>query len=156
MRRADRAVGDREGLIAIIEDADACRLAFASGDTPYIVTMNFGYEWEGRLPAFYFHCAREGRKLEMMRSNPRVCFELDCGHALRTGPAPCNWGMSYSSLVGYGILSELTVEAERRAGLDRVMRHYGWGGEGGYSPSTLAATTVLRLSVDEMSGKRKV
>ena len=55
----------------------------------YIVTMNFGYEWEGRLPAFYFHCAREGRKLEMMRSNPRVCFELDCGHALRTGPAPC-------------------------------------------------------------------
>ena len=34
MRRADRAVGDREGLIAIIEEADACRLAFASGDTP--------------------------------------------------------------------------------------------------------------------------
>ena len=52
--------------------------------------------------------------------------------------------------------SALTAEAERRAGLGLVMRHYGWGGEGGYSPSALAATAVLRLAVDEMGGKRKV
>ena len=155
MRRKDRAIGDRESLAAIIEEADACRLAFAAGDTPYIVTMNFGYEWEGRLPVFYFHCAREGRKLEMMRANPRVCFELDAGHGLKKGPAPCDWGMSYSSLVGYGVLGELGGESERREGLDRVMRHYGWTGEGEYSPGVLAATKVLRLAVDEMSGKRK-
>jgi hypothetical protein len=156
MRRKDREITDREGFLSIIEKADACALAFAVGEIPYIVTMNFGYEWDGEFPFLFFHCASEGRKLEMMRANPRVCFELDCGHELVTGREPCDWGMSYASIVGYGILSEISDEDERRAGLDRVMRHYGWGGEGAYAAGVLAATKVLKLSVGEMKGKRKL
>ena len=155
MRRRDREIGDRASLRAIIEKAEACRLAFAVGDTPYIVTMNFGFEWEGELPVLYFHCAREGRKLDMMRLNPRVCFELDVGHELVTGPAPCDWGMRYESLVGYGTLSEISDEDLRRRGLDLVMRHYGWNGIGGYRAGTLGTTTVLTLPVDELIGKKK-
>jgi uncharacterized protein len=154
MRRADREVGDRDELRAMIAKADACRLAFAVGDQPYIVTMNFGCDWPGDLPVLYFHCAREGRKLEMMRLNPRVCFELDCEHELITGASACDWGMRYASVVGYGILGEVGDEAERRAGLDLVMRHYGWGGEGGYRPGPMRAAAVLRLDVSELSGKR--
>jgi nitroimidazol reductase NimA-like FMN-containing flavoprotein (pyridoxamine 5'-phosphate oxidase superfamily) len=155
MRRKDRAIDDRISLRAIIEKADACRLAFAVGNTPYIVTMNFGFEWEGTFPVLYFHCAREGRKLDMMRLNSRVCFELDVGHELVTGPAPCDWGMRYASVLGYGILDEITDEDKRRAGLDLVMRHYGWGGEGSYKASVLGTTAVLALRVDELAGKRK-
>jgi nitroimidazol reductase NimA-like FMN-containing flavoprotein (pyridoxamine 5'-phosphate oxidase superfamily) len=148
-------MGDREELEAVLRGADACALAFALADEPYVVRLNFGYEWEGALPLLYFHCAREGRKLEMMRANPRVCFELDVGHELAKGDSPCQWGMKYASLVGYGTLSELRGDPERRSALDKVMRHYGWGGEGGYDQGALAATTVLRLEVGEMSGKRK-
>jgi hypothetical protein len=155
MRRKDREIDDRASLLAIIEQADACRLAFAVGDMPYIVTMNFGWEWDGEFPVLFFHCAREGRKLEMMRLNPRVCFEFDVGHELVTGPAPCDWGMKYASVIGYGILSEITDEDQRGAGLDRVMRRYGWNGEGIYKAGTLAATTVLALRVDELVGKKK-
>jgi uncharacterized protein len=155
MRRRDREILDLEGLRAILDEADACRVAFASGDVPYIVTMNFGYEWEGELPVLYFHCSREGRKLEMMRANPRVCFELDVGHQLVAGPAPCDWGMKFASVIGYGTLSEIEGEAERRRGLDRIMRHYGWGGEAGYKEGTLGATAILSLRADQLSGKRK-
>jgi uncharacterized protein len=155
MRRNDREIRDRESLRAILAGADACRLAFALGDEPYIATMNFGFEWEEELPVLYFHCAREGRKLEMMRKNSRVCFELDFEHELTRGPAPCDWGMKYASIVGYGTLSEISDDATRRAGLDLVLRHYGWKGEGGYGEGPLAATTVLSLRVEEMSGKRK-
>lgn len=155
MRRKDREIVDRSGLREILEKADACRLAFAQGGTPYIVTMNFGFEWDGELPVLYFHCAREGRKLEMMRANPRVCFELDVDHELAKGPAPCDWGMDYASLVGYGALRELAAEDERRAGLDLVMRQYGWAGEADYRAGPLSAAAVLRLDVDELSGKRR-
>jgi uncharacterized protein len=155
MRRADRQVSDRVKLKAMIDGADACRLAFAVGGEPYIVTLNFGYEWLGELPVLYFHCAREGRKLDMMRANPRVCFELDVDHELTTGSAPCDWGMKFASIVGYGALSELHDDRGKRSGLDTILKHYGWGGEGSYGEGPLGATTILRLDVAEMSGKRK-
>jgi uncharacterized protein len=155
MRRADRRVDGRAGLAAILDEADSCAIAFAVGNEPYIVKLNFGYLWEGALPVLFFHCAREGRKLEMMRANPRVCFSLDSGHELVKGSDPCEWGMKYASIVGYGNLSEIEGEAERRSALDRVMRHYGWDGEGAYGGGPLSATKVLRLEVAEMSGKRR-
>jgi uncharacterized protein len=155
MRRADRQVRGREGLAAILEAADACRLAFAAGGEPYIVTLSYGYEWEGELPVLYFHCAREGRKLEAMRANPRVCFELDTGHELSSGPKPCDWGMNFASVVGYGTLAEVGDEAERKAGMDRIMRHYGWKGEASYPEAALRATMLLSLRVTELCGKRR-
>jgi uncharacterized protein len=155
MRRADREVQSRDELRAIFERADVCRVAFAVGGEPYIATMNFGYEWDGELPVLYFHCAREGRKLEAMRANPRVCFELDVDHELATGGTPCEWGMKYASIVGYGALAEVAGDAERKAGLDSVMRHYGWKGAAGYEEGALRATTVLSLRASELRGKRK-
>jgi nitroimidazol reductase NimA-like FMN-containing flavoprotein (pyridoxamine 5'-phosphate oxidase superfamily) len=155
MRRADREVRDRHGLGAIYDKADACRVTFAVAGEPYIATMNFGYEWAGELPVLYFHCAREGRKLEAMRANPRVCFALDADHELVTGERPCDWGMKYASIVGYGELSEVDDEAERERGLDSIMRHYGWPGGAPYDEAVLRATKVLRLRVSEQSGKRR-
>jgi uncharacterized protein len=155
MRRADRRMDGKADLTAVFDEADACSIAFAVGSEPYIVRLNYGYEWEGELPVLFFHCAREGRKLVLMRANPRVCFSLDVGHELVKGSSPCEWGMKYASIVGYGTLSEVEGDAERRSALDKVMRHYGWGGEGSYAEGPMSATKVLRLEVAEMSGKRR-
>jgi uncharacterized protein len=155
MRRVDRRIEDRGELAAILEKCDVCRLAFAEGGAAYIVTMNFGFDWSREFPLLYFHCAREGRKLDMMRANPRVCFELDADHELVTGPAPCDWGMKFASLVGYGELRPAADEAERGLGLDAIMRHYGWSGAAEYAAGAMGATTVLVLEVDELCGKRK-
>jgi len=135
--------------------ADVCTLGFAVGDMPYIVTLNFGFEWIGTLPLLYFHCAREGRKLDMMSRNPHVCFQLDSAHELVTGPNPCDWGMKYASLLGYGTLRRAGGDEERGKGLDRIMLHYGRAAGGGYAAAPMKATEVLVLDVDEMSGKRR-
>jgi uncharacterized protein len=155
MRRTDRAVTDKARLESMLAAADSCRLGFAVGGEPYVVALCFGHEWRGDLPVLYFHCAREGRKLDMMRANPRVCIQLDCRRETTSADEPCGWSMRYESLVSYGILEEVEVEAERRAGLDLVMRHYGWDGKGAYAEKALAATAVLRLTLDELVGKAK-
>ena len=41
-------------------------------DSPYVVPLNFGYDWEDKL-VFYFHCAHEGYKLDLLHKNPHVC-----------------------------------------------------------------------------------
>jgi uncharacterized protein len=155
MRRADRAVTDKARLESMLAAADSCRLGFAVGGEPYLVALCFGHEWKGELPVLYFHCAREGRKLEMMRANPRVCFQLDCRREATAASEPCGWSMRYESVVGYGDLEEVEDPAEREAGLDLVMRHYGWDGNGTYAEKALAATAILRLRVDELSGKAR-
>jgi nitroimidazol reductase NimA-like FMN-containing flavoprotein (pyridoxamine 5'-phosphate oxidase superfamily) len=47
-------------------------LVMCSDKEPYAVPMNHGYG-KGR---FYFHCAKEGRKLDIIRQNPRVSYVI--------------------------------------------------------------------------------
>jgi uncharacterized protein len=154
MRRNDREVTGRSEVDEIIRKADVCRIAFAYDNMPYLVTMNFGYS-SGPVQKFYFHCANEGKKLDMIRKNNYVCFELDADHQLITGSKSCDWGMKFSSIIGYGNISIITEKEEKIHGLNHIMEHYGASGEFSYNESILERTTVLRLDVEQMTGKNK-
>ncbi len=154
MRRHDRELTERGDLEAILRTADVCRLAFATGGSPYIVPMNFGFRWEERLVLF-FHCASEGRKLDLMKADPLVGFELDVDHRLVKASDACNWGMDYGSIIGTGRLSLVEGDENRCAALDAIMAQYGFEGAPGYAPAKYARTVVLRLDVEEFSGKRR-
>jgi uncharacterized protein len=154
MRRTDRELAEIEQIEEIIGKADVCRVAFANNNLPYIVTLNFGYlSKPGR--SFYFHCARQGKKLDMMGLNKYVCFELDTDHKLVAGPDACDWGMNYSSVVGYGNLCEVIDPDERVSGMNAIMKHNGGEGIYTYKENVFRQTTILRLDVLEMSGKKK-
>jgi len=154
MRRNDREISDFQEIEKIISKADVCRIAFANDNIPYIVTMNFGYVTQpsGML---YFHCANEGRKLKMMLVNSYVCFEMDTDHLIKKGIRSCDWGMNYSSVVGYGHLHIVKGEEERKAGLDSIMSHYGGPELNQYDTKVLEHTTILRLDIQEITGKIK-
>lgn len=132
MRRKDREVTDNEAILAIIEAADSCRLALVD-DTgpvpvPYIVALNYGFEpAPGGLAmggTFWFHCAKTGRKLDLLARKPQVCIQLDCDHEPVTGPVGCSWGMKYASVVANGTARLVTEPVEHRRGLDCLMAHY--------------------------------
>jgi uncharacterized protein len=154
MRRKDREVNDTESIEQIISVSDVCRVAFADGNIPYIVTMNFGYS-AGKDPSLWFHCASEGRKLEMIKKNNYVCFEMDTDHKIYGGEKGCDWGMNFSSVVGYGNISVVNDDASRKEGLDCIMKHYAGDKNFTYDEKVLARTTILRLNITEMTGKKR-
>ena len=154
MRKKDREIKDAKELKEILQKADVCRIAFAVDGTPYIVTMNFGYSWKDNL-ILYFHCAKEGKKLELMKRNNMVCFEMDVDHELVQSENACDWGMKYRSIVGVGLLESITDEEERKMGLDYIMGHYGFSGNRGYGEKALNLTEVLRLTTTKFTGKKK-
>jgi uncharacterized protein len=154
MRRHDRLVKDNTEIELIIKRSDVCRIAFAYNNLPYIVTMNFGYR-AGEIPCLYFHCAPEGRKIELIGKNNFVCFEMDTDHILNTGEKGCDWGMKYSSIVGYGKIFIIHGEQEKKRGLDSIMAHYSENIDYNYDDKILSKTTVLRLDIEEMKGKKK-
>jgi nitroimidazol reductase NimA-like FMN-containing flavoprotein (pyridoxamine 5'-phosphate oxidase superfamily) len=154
MRRKDREISDPAEVRKILDRSDSCRIGFAVNGTPYIVAMNFGYRWAERLMLF-FHCAKEGRKLELMDQNPLVCFQMDMDHELIRGRYACAWGMHYRSLAGTGMLSRIKITEEKIEGLNRIMAHYGSGENNEYDLKMVEATEVLKLDVIEYCGKKK-
>jgi nitroimidazol reductase NimA-like FMN-containing flavoprotein (pyridoxamine 5'-phosphate oxidase superfamily) len=154
MRRKDRELVSLSEIESIILRSDVCRIAIANDNTPYIVAMNFGY-LGGEKPSLFFHCAHEGRKIDMLRRNNNICFELDTDHAIYEGEKGCDWGMKYSSVVGYGKIFIVEDVGEKNAGLGHIMDHYGGSGIYSYDEKVFSRTTVLRLDISEMSGKRK-
>ena len=77
MRRGEREIKDRKEIEAIIERANVCRIGLSDGKMPYVIPMDFGYKDN----CLYFHCAREGKKIDIIKRNNSACFEMDIDHA---------------------------------------------------------------------------
>jgi nitroimidazol reductase NimA-like FMN-containing flavoprotein (pyridoxamine 5'-phosphate oxidase superfamily) len=154
MRRKDREITEIADIEDIISRSDVCRISFADNNVPYMVTMNFGYT-AGASRCLWFHCASAGRKLDLIRRNNYVCFEMDTDHQLYDGTDGCDWGMKFSSVVGYGSIVIVEEEAARMAGIGAIMSHYTGRDNFSYNEAVLRNTTVLRLDIEAMTGKRK-
>jgi len=149
MRRHEREITDRQALDELLRRETVLYLAMVDEGAPYVVPMSYGYDGN----ALYLHSALAGRKMEILRRNPRVSFAVGIDRELRTGAVSCSWGVKYRSVVGEGVVTILQEEGEKRRGLDVLMRQHGGVG-GDYTPEQLAQTAVLRLDLTALSGKQ--
>jgi hypothetical protein len=149
VRRKEKEIVDRAELEAVISEARVCRMGLCDGGLAYIVPLCFGYADD----TFYFHCAGEGRKLEILARNPDVCLELEAGVALKPGAKACDWGMTYRSVVGFGRVERVEAPELKRRALDLIMARYA-PGTYDYPPAALEKTVVLKVHVRSLTGKR--
>ena len=151
MRRIDREIQSRETIDQIIATAGVCRLGLSREDHPYIVPVSFGYDGK----AIYFHTTMEGMKIDYMTANPRVCFEMEQDvHVIRNEELACKWGQSFSSVIGFGWVHEITDHPRRKAAMNQVMQHYS-GRQWDFDPETFAKVRLWRISIEELTGKRR-
>ena len=149
MRRKDKEITDPSIVDAIIRKADVCRLAMVDGSKPYLVPLSFGYEGN-RL---YFHSALKGLKIDILRSNPNVCFEFDVPGELITGESPCKWSMQYQSVIGFGKAEFLEKPDEKRDAFRVIMAHYS-DQQFEFSDEKLQAVAMFKVSISELKGKQ--
>ena len=155
MRQSKREITAEHELRAILDSCDSCRLALSDHGQPYIIPLNYGYAWQTEdTLELYFHCANEGRKLDILRHNSKACVELDHRHELVTGDEACQFTMNYESMILFGQVEIVTDPAQRLAGLNCIMRHYSSRSNWTFDEKVLAMTTVLRFSADAWTGKR--
>jgi uncharacterized protein len=152
MRRKDRQVTDPLEITAIMERCDVCRVAMFDSQYPYIVTMNFGMRRADTGIELYFHCAREGRKLDLIRGNPNVAFEMDCSHHLITADSACGYTMEFESVCGTGLMEILPPNRHFDA-MAVFMSHYA-GSPLPLAEKDLQNVCILRLTVRELTAKR--
>lgn len=149
MRKHEQEITDKEEIQSIIYNSLVCRLGLCDGDKPYIVPMSFGFDDK----YLFFHCAREGRKLDIIRRNPNVCFEFEADVALLPADTPCKTGLKYRSIIGFGTASIADTDEERIYGLNIISLQY-LGDISEYSHDMLNNIEVIRVDIESMTGKR--
>lgn len=153
MRRKDREITDPEKIREIILACSCCRLGFCDDGDAYIVPLNFGYEEADGTRTFYFHGAKEGRKIDLIERTHRASFELDTGHDLITGEAACDYSMRYQSVMGTGVVTLLEDPEEKRAALQRIMAHHTGKSAWTFPSPMLKAVCIFKLEVETLSCK---
>lgn len=153
MRRKDREVTNPERIDEIIAACDCCRLGMRDEESVYIVPMNFGFQKRGETRFLYFHGAAEGKKLNLLRENPHVGFEMDTAHELISAEKAEGFSFRYRCIVGKGNVRFLESPAEKRNALAILMRHYAEPAEWAFPEDLLERMVVLELEVTEISAK---
>ena len=141
--------------LAVIEKCKVCRLAMTDGSSPYIVPLNFGYLWENGALTLYFHGAREGMKIDILKKNPTVCFEMDCDHRLIEAEDPAGYSYVYQSIIGFGSVVFLDDPKEKAHGLNMLMKHQAGREDFVFPPAILEKTCVYKVEAASFTGKRR-
>ena len=156
MRRKDREITDPSQIMDILRKADVCHIAMCDENVPYVVTMNFGLGRDGFSP-LYFHCASEGKKINILKKNNLVCFQADIEHELFLhSETSCGCSMSYQSVVGMGKMTFVTELSEKIEALRAIMTHYTNKSEHTFKDELIERTLILRLDVEDISGKARL
>ncbi|MEE9379606.1 MAG: pyridoxamine 5'-phosphate oxidase family protein [Candidatus Lokiarchaeia archaeon] len=153
MRRNEKEISNKDELIGILKNGKYTIISLCKDNEPYIITLSYGYD-ESRH-ALYFHCAKEGQKIDFIKANPFICgtviedngYEEGCGQAFR-------------SVVFRGRMEIVETLEEKKKGLEILINHL----EIDPNPTkikflkkenTYETLGMLRLDITDISGKEE-
>ncbi len=150
MRRADKEIKDRKTIEWILKKALFCKIALSRDNKPYIIPMNFGF----KSNSLYLHSAPEGKKIEILKKNPQICFEVDIKTEIVTSNNPCNWGMRFYSVIGFGKACIIRDNEGKRKALDVIMDKYTGGKSFEYSEDDFNQLIIIKVEITDLTGKK--
>lgn len=154
MRRREREVCDRKEIYDILTRCNTIRIAMQGDEFPYVVPVSFGVEIVDDKPIIYFHCARQGMKLELLQSNKNVCVEGD----IFINVEKTNHGITtrYESIIGFGKCTFVTEPDEIIHGMKLLTEHYGYYDYPLERCAGLQHLRVVKIILDDITGKKNL
>ena len=150
MRRKERQITEEEAW-AVVDKCEYAFLAMTAEDgTPYGLPVTIVRE--GRN--IYFHSALEGRKVECLRRQPRVCLTCVGDAAIQQD----RFTTLYESAVAFGTAAEVTENAEKVEVLRLLCLRHTPDNMADFDRAvnaSLARTGIWKIAVDELTGKAK-
>ena len=154
MTKRERQVTDPEQILHILETGKVLHLGLAVDNEPYVVPMNYGHIMEDGKLTIYLHSATKGKKLDMIRENSRVFFEIDCDRMPFEGQLPCQYGMVYSSIMGRGTAHIVEDVEEKKMAMAMLMKTQ-TGKDFTFEDRLVSIVAVIRIDVAEYTAKHR-
>ena len=121
-----------------------------NGDTgyPYGVPVSYAYA-DGRI---YFHCAREGYKVDLLKKDPHVSFTV----VAQDDIIPEDFNTLYISAIAFGRARLVDDPEEMRKIHGYIIDKYSKGHEesgGRYLDSSISEIYMVEITVDHITAK---
>ncbi|MGN0637748.1 MAG: pyridoxamine 5'-phosphate oxidase family protein [Huintestinicola sp.] len=155
MRRKDREITDTDKIMEILGECKVMRLGMCLDNIPYVTPLNFGYELTEKGFVFFFHCAPEGKRLDIIAQNPNVFIEIDNGGTLTAAEKACGWSSDYKSVMAMGKARVINDNTEKKQALSLLMKHQ-TGLEFAFEDNDLEGVCVCAIDVSEMTAKARI
>jgi len=150
MRKTKQEITDHNVIEDILRTSKICRIAMTDADCPYMLPFNYGY----RDHCIYIHAAPEGKKIDLLKKNNKVCFEIEQKADIVKNDHACKWSTIYRSVVGHGEVEIITDFNQKHRGLEIIMAHYGAPENIEFEKKQISAVVILKLVIVELTGKQ--
>lgn len=119
---------------------------------PYTVPVHFVYE-NGKI---YIHGLPQGKKLDNIKTNCKVCFEADqmIGLIEDGVEEPCDINTEYISIIAFGKAGLLTEVTQKVQILNKIVQKYTPRLQGRPLPENMVkGTAIIEIEIMEITGK---
>lgn len=154
MTKRELQITDEKQILNILDQAKVLHLGLCVDNEPYVVPMNYGYTMEDGHLVLYLHSAVRGRKLDMIRANPRVFFEMDCDVTPFEGQVACQYGLTYSSIMGRGNAWIVEDVEEKKQAMSILMKTQ-TEKDFAFNDRLVSIVAVIRIDVLEYTAKHR-
>ena len=154
LTKRERQVTDPQQILHILDTGKVLHLGMAVDNEPYVVPMNYGYQMEDGKLVLYLHSAVQGKKLDMLRANSKVFFEIDCDLMPFEGRVPCQYGLVYSSIMGRGTARIVDDVEEKKQAMTILMKTQA-GKDFTFEDRLVSIVAVIRIDVAEYTAKHR-
>jgi nitroimidazol reductase NimA-like FMN-containing flavoprotein (pyridoxamine 5'-phosphate oxidase superfamily) len=151
-RLPKRAEYGRDEVYSILDEAFICHVGFVVDGQPFVIPT--GYARVG--DRLYIHGSAASRMLKTLQQGIEICVTVTLVDGLVLARSAFHHSVNYRSVVILGRASEVTELAEKSEALRHLTEHIvpgRWKDVRRPNQSELSATTVLVLSLDEVSAK---
>lgn len=152
VREPHRAVYDRDACYAILDEALVCHIGFEVEDQPFVIPTLFARVGD----VAYVHGSAASRMLRRLESGARMSLTATLVDGIVLARSVFNHSINYRSVVVLGTATAVDDAASKREALhaftDKLLRGR-WGEARPPTENELAATSVLKLPLVELSAK---
>lgn len=152
--RREQAVTEMAEIIRILDTAQIIHVAMVDNGEPYVVPMNYGYTMQDGKLTVYLHGANTGKKIDILRENPKVFFELVCDAESFEGAIACQYGMAYASIMGKGVATLVEDLEEKKYGLSVLMKTQ-TGKDFAFTDKMVGIVQIIRIDVEKYTAKHR-
>ncbi|GAB6037579.1 pyridoxamine 5'-phosphate oxidase family protein [Fundidesulfovibrio butyratiphilus] len=149
MRRKEREIVDLAEIEAILREGKVMHLALADGNVPFVVPVFYAYDGA----AIYFHSARAGAKIAILKRNPLACFEITLDHAVVESGKACDFEARHRTVIGLGRASFVEDTDAKTDVLDMIVAKF-TDQKFEYASAEVQRVLVVKINIESIKGKK--
>jgi nitroimidazol reductase NimA-like FMN-containing flavoprotein (pyridoxamine 5'-phosphate oxidase superfamily) len=152
MRRKDKEITDQATIRKILHETHYITLAMVKDNEPYLVSLSHVYDEEKNC--IYFHCAKEGKKLDYLKTNNTVWGQAIKDYGYHVGEC----SHLYATVMFKGTVTFVDDVEEKRHSFKIMIEHMDPDPEtmkeNLLKSDGIPSTHVAKISLDYISGKK--